>query len=250
MGRGHGCRRGEQMSIYDAAMRYMREGVALVVLAGKEYGSGSSRDWAAKGTELLGVRAVIAQSFERIHRSNLVGMGVLPLQFPEGQSAQSLGLTGEEVFAIEGLADAMNAGEAPREVRVRAERDAGAHGSDRSIEFDGERAHRHPARGRVLPPRRHPPVRAARAARVTPAPIGTDPGAGGRMTTDPTDGGATGGGVSDGCGRAAVGRAAVGRARRRPSRDCCSTCSPRTDPPATRPTPRPCGWRRRARSRR
>ncbi len=113
---------GEQLSIYDAAMRYMQEGVPLVVLAGKEYGTGSSRDWAAKGTKLLGVRAVIAQSFERIHRSNLVGMGVLPLQFPEGESAQSLGLTGEETFSIEGFAAAMNSGgEAPREVAVRAE---------------------------------------------------------------------------------------------------------------------------------
>ena len=84
---------GEQMSIYDAAMRYQREGVPLVVLGGKEYGSGSSRDWAAKGTSLLGVRAVLAESFERIHRSNLVGMGVLPLQFVEGQNAESLGLT-------------------------------------------------------------------------------------------------------------------------------------------------------------
>jgi aconitate hydratase len=106
---------GEQSSIYDAAMRYQQEDVPLVVLAGKEYGSGSSRDWAAKGTKLLGVRAVIAQSFERIHRSNLVGMGVLPLQFPEGESAGSLGLTGEEVFSITGLAEAMN-GEAPKNV--------------------------------------------------------------------------------------------------------------------------------------
>jgi aconitate hydratase len=118
---------GEVMSIYDAAMRYAEEGVPLVVLAGREYGSGSSRDWAAKGTKLLGVRAVIAQSFERIHRSNLVGMGVLPLQFPDGQSARSLGLTGEEVFTIEGLADAMNAGDRskigppPREVQVTAQ---------------------------------------------------------------------------------------------------------------------------------
>jgi aconitate hydratase len=100
---------GEQTSIYDAAMRYAEEGVELVVLAGKEYGSGSSRDWAAKGTKLLGVRAVIAESFERIHRSNLVGMGVLPLQFPDGESAQSLGLSGEEVFAIEGIVDAADA---------------------------------------------------------------------------------------------------------------------------------------------
>ncbi len=92
---------GEQMSIFDAAMRYIGEGVPLVVLAGKEYGSGSSRDWAAKGPRLMGVRAVIAQSFERIHRSNLVGMGVLPLQFAEGQSARSLGLTGRETFDID-----------------------------------------------------------------------------------------------------------------------------------------------------
>ncbi len=94
----------EQLPIYDAAMRYQEEGVPLVVLAGREYGSGSSRDWAAKGTFLLGVRAVIAQSFERIHRSNLIGMGVLPLEFPEGASADSLGLTGHEVFTISGLA--------------------------------------------------------------------------------------------------------------------------------------------------
>ena len=112
------------MSIYDAAMLYQRDRVPLVVLAGKEYGSGSSRDWAAKGTSLLGVRAVIAQSFERIHRSNLIGMGVLPLQFPDGQSAQSLGLTGEEVFSITGLAEAMaDGGAAPHAVSVVAQRE-------------------------------------------------------------------------------------------------------------------------------
>jgi aconitate hydratase len=94
---------GEQMSIYDAAMRYKQEGTPLVILAGKEYGTGSSRDWAAKGTMLLGAKAVIAESFERIHRSNLIGMGVLPLQFKEGQNAQSLGLTGKETFEIIGL---------------------------------------------------------------------------------------------------------------------------------------------------
>jgi aconitate hydratase len=117
---------GEVLSIYDAAMRYVQAGVPLVVLAGKEYGSGSSRDWAAKGTQLLGVRAVIAQSFERIHRSNLIGMGVLPLQFPAGEDSASLGLNGEEVIAIEGLAQAMHDGGAPpREVTVRAAR-AGA----------------------------------------------------------------------------------------------------------------------------
>ncbi len=117
---------GEQMSIYDAAMRYIQEDIELVVLAGREYGSGSSRDWAAKGTKLLGVKAVIAESFERIHRSNLVGMGVLPLQFPEGASARSLGLTGEERFTITGLAAAMaGGGGPPAEVDVSAERDRG-----------------------------------------------------------------------------------------------------------------------------
>ena len=95
---------GEQMSIYDASMRYQGDGVPLVILAGKEYGTGSSRDWAAKGTYLLGVRAVIAESFERIHRSNLVGMGVLPLTYKDGQNAESLGLTGTEIFTLEGLA--------------------------------------------------------------------------------------------------------------------------------------------------
>jgi aconitate hydratase len=108
---------GEEMSIYDAAMRYQEQGTPLVVLAGKEYGSGSSRDWAAKGTLLLGVKAVIAQSFERIHRSNLVGMGVLPLQFQDGDSAQSLGLSGHETFTIEGLSEG---DELPRELTVTA----------------------------------------------------------------------------------------------------------------------------------
>jgi aconitate hydratase len=101
-----GVPREDSMPIYDAAMRYAADGVPLVILAGKEYGSGSSRDWAAKGTTLLGVRAVLAESFERIHRSNLIGMGVLPLQFTEGASVESLGLTGEETFAVAGLAGA------------------------------------------------------------------------------------------------------------------------------------------------
>jgi aconitate hydratase len=91
------------MSIFDASVKYAERGVPLVILAGKEYGSGSSRDWAAKGPKLLGVRAVIAESFERIHRSNLVGMGILPLQFEEGQNVESLGLTGEEVYDFTGL---------------------------------------------------------------------------------------------------------------------------------------------------
>ncbi|MEP7241500.1 MAG: aconitate hydratase, partial [Devosia sp.] len=94
---------GTHMPIYDAAMAYEKNGTPLVIFAGKEYGTGSSRDWAAKGTRLLGVRAVVAQSFERIHRSNLIGMGVLPLQFAEGESWQSLGLTGDETISIEGL---------------------------------------------------------------------------------------------------------------------------------------------------
>jgi aconitate hydratase len=101
---------GEQLSIYDAAMRYKKEGTPLLVIAGKEYGTGSSRDWAAKGTALLGVRAVIAESFERIHRSNLVGMGVLPLQFLEGQNRETLGLTGKEVYTIRGIAEGLQPG--------------------------------------------------------------------------------------------------------------------------------------------
>jgi aconitate hydratase len=115
---------GEEMTIYEAAMGYAREGTPLVVLAGKEYGSGSSRDWAAKGTALLGVRAVIAESFERIHRSNLIGMGVLPLELPEGEGVDSLDLTGEEVFDIDGLEEATDPGLAgPKRVRVTAARD-------------------------------------------------------------------------------------------------------------------------------
>ena len=95
---------GEKMSVYDAAMKYRDEKVPLIIIAGKEYGSGSSRDWAAKGTILLGARAVLAESFERIHRSNLVGMGVLPLEFSPGENYKSLGLTGLETFDIDGLA--------------------------------------------------------------------------------------------------------------------------------------------------
>jgi aconitate hydratase len=113
---------GEKMSIYDAAMKYKSEGVPLVVLAGKEYGTGSSRDWAAKGPALLGVKAVIAVSFERIHRANLVGMGVLPLQFMPGENVDSLGLTGREVYDILGITDAIK----PRdELIVKATRGDG-----------------------------------------------------------------------------------------------------------------------------
>jgi aconitate hydratase len=108
---------GEQTTIYDASIAYQAAGVPLVILAGKEYGSGSSRDWAAKGTMLLGVRAVIAESYERIHRSNLIGMGVLPLEFPPGQNADTLGLTGTETLALHGI-EALNAGQTPKTVRV------------------------------------------------------------------------------------------------------------------------------------
>lgn len=116
---------GEQESIFDASQAYQAAGIPLVVLGGKEYGSGSSRDWAAKGTALLGVKAVIAESFERIHRSNLIGMGVVPLQFPAGQSAESLGLDGTEIFSITGLT-ALNEGTTPRTVTVRAEKTDGS----------------------------------------------------------------------------------------------------------------------------
>ena len=116
---------GEQESIFDASLAYRAAGVPLVVLGGKEYGSGSSRDWAAKGTALLGVRAVITESFERIHRSNLIGMGVVPLQFPAGESAASLGLDGTETFSVTGLT-ALNEGVTPRTVVVRAERADGS----------------------------------------------------------------------------------------------------------------------------
>ncbi|MFE0325400.1 aconitate hydratase [Streptomyces sp. NPDC003753] len=112
--------------IYDASQNYQAAGIPLVVLAGKEYGSGSSRDWAAKGTALLGVKAVIAESYERIHRSNLIGMGVLPLQFPEGQNAESLGLTGEETFSVSGVTE-LNNGTTPRTVKVT---------TDTGVEFD------------------------------------------------------------------------------------------------------------------
>jgi aconitate hydratase len=110
---------GEQTTIYDASVAYQAAGTPLVILAGKEYGSGSSRDWAAKGTALLGVRAVIAESFERIHRSNLIGMGVLPLQFKDGETAASLGLNGTETFAITGIT-ALNSGGVPKELTVAA----------------------------------------------------------------------------------------------------------------------------------
>jgi aconitate hydratase len=122
---------GPQAFIYDAAQNYAAQDIPLVVLGGKEYGSGSSRDWAAKGTRLLGVRAVIAESFERIHRSNLIGMGVIPLQFPDGKSATDLGLDGTEVFDITGIEE-LNDGKTPKTVHVKASK---SDGKD-AVEFD------------------------------------------------------------------------------------------------------------------
>ena len=121
---------GPQAFIYDAAQNYAAQDIPLVVLGGKEYGSGSSRDWAAKGTRLLGVRAVMTESFERIHRSNLIGMGVIPLQFPAGESAASLKLDGTEVFDITGI-EQLNTGKTPKTVHVKATRSDGS-----TVEFD------------------------------------------------------------------------------------------------------------------
>jgi aconitate hydratase len=126
---------GAQAAIYDAATNYQNANTPLVILAGKEYGSGSSRDWAAKGTSLLGVRAVIAESFERIHRSNLIGMGVVPLQFPAGQNAESLGLDGTEEFTIEGIA-ALNDGPVPLTLRVSAHPTAHSAAGKQPVVFD------------------------------------------------------------------------------------------------------------------
>ncbi|MDI2098029.1 aconitate hydratase AcnA [Ruicaihuangia caeni] len=126
---------GPQSSIYDASVNYQERGIPLVVLGGKEYGSGSSRDWAAKGTSLLGVKAVITESFERIHRSNLIGMGVVPLQFPAGESVQSLGLDGTEIISISGL-EALNEGVTPKTVRVVAEPSEFSPAGKQTVEFD------------------------------------------------------------------------------------------------------------------
>ena len=145
---------GEESTIFEAAERYRADGVPTIVLAGKEYGSGSSRDWAAKGPNLLGVRAVIAESYERIHRSNLIGMGIVPLQYPDGENAESLGLTGRETFAVEGLEN----GEA-REAQVTATPD----GDGDAGRLHRPRAPGDPARARLSPPRRHPALRAAQA---------------------------------------------------------------------------------------
>ena len=161
---------GEQMTIYDAAQRYAADGVPLLVIAGKEYGSGSSRDWAAKGTALLGVRAVLAASFERIHRSNLIGMGVLPLQFTDGP--------GRHHPRPDRRGDLRR----PRPSRGRAGAAHGHRRRHRTRRHPGvhrDRADRHPSRGRLLPARRHPPLRTAPPRRpLTPLIPGPAPGSG------------------------------------------------------------------------
>jgi aconitate hydratase len=144
---------GEQMTIFDASVRYREENVPLIILAGKEYGSGSSRDWAAKGPKLLGIRAVIAESYERIHRSNLVGMGILPLQFGAGDNAESVGLTGQELYAIEGLAQGIAEGFAHgRTVTVVARRDDGiTHRFQATVRIDTPQEIRYYEHGGILP---------------------------------------------------------------------------------------------------
>ncbi len=150
---------GEQTSIYEAAMRYQREGVPLLVIAGREYGTGSSRDWAAKGVLLLGVKAVIAESFERIHRSNLVGMGVLPLQFPPGTTRKTLQLDGSETFDLAGTGRAARAraGAGPDHPPRRRPHRHGA----------GDLPAQHRRRGRLLQRRRHPPPRVEEVAGIS-----------------------------------------------------------------------------------
>jgi aconitate hydratase len=128
---------GEEMFIYDASVKYREEGTPLMVLAGKEYGSGSSRDWAAKGPRLLGVRVVLAESFERIHRSNLVGMGILPLQFLDEENAETNGLTGEEVYDVVGLTQVLKNFAPGKTVKVRARKADGTSGDfDATVRID------------------------------------------------------------------------------------------------------------------
>ncbi len=139
---------GEKMFIYDASVKYQKEGTPLLIIAGKEYGSGSSRDWAAKGTLLLGVRAVIAESFERIHRSNLVGMGVLPMQFLPGENRESLGLTGFEVYSLEGIREAVGAG---AKARVRVKSDSGEKTFEVVVRIDTPQEAEYYRNGGILP---------------------------------------------------------------------------------------------------
>ena len=148
---------GEKMFIYDAAMKYIAQGTPTVIFGGEEYGTGSSRDWAAKGTQLLGVKAVIAKSFERIHRNNLVGMGVLPCQFQGSDTAQSLGIKGDEEIDVIGItADIRPQQEVTLVIKRTRRQEAGSQGAA---------ADRHANRGRLLQARRHPAIRAAGTAR-------------------------------------------------------------------------------------
>jgi len=139
---------GEEMTIFDASEKYRAQGTPLVVLAGKEYGSGSSRDWAAKGPRLLGVRAVLAESFERIHRSNLVGMGVLPMQFLPGQNRESLGLTGFEKYTITGIPEAVAKG---AKARVWAKDDSGEKTFEVVVRIDTPQEAEYYRNGGILP---------------------------------------------------------------------------------------------------
>jgi aconitate hydratase len=139
---------GEKMFIYDASLKYQKEGTPLLVIAGKEYGSGSSRDWAAKGTLLLGVKAVIAESYERIHRSNLVGMGVLPVQFLSGENRESLGLTGFETYSIEGVPQAIASGS---RARVKAKGDQGEKSFEAIVRIDTPMEAEYYRNGGILP---------------------------------------------------------------------------------------------------
>ena len=147
---------GEQTTIFDASAAYQEAGIPLVILAGKEYGSGSSRDWAAKGTALLGVAAVIAETYERIHRSNLIGMGVLPLQYPAGRERRVARPRRHRDVLDLRASTALNEGRTPKTVTV-----IGDQRGRLGVELRGGRAHRHPRRGRLLPQRRHPAVRPA-----------------------------------------------------------------------------------------
>ena len=151
----------QRMPIYDAAMKYKAENVPLVVFAGKEYGTGSSRDWAAKGSVLLGIRAVVTQSFERIHRSNLIGMGVMPLVFEEGTSWQSLGLKGDEQVTIRGLHGELK----PRQRLIAEIVCRQRHAQARAADLP----HRYARRARLLQERRHPAIRAAASRGVSRA---------------------------------------------------------------------------------
>ena len=176
---------GEGMSIFDASEKYREEGVPLMVLAGKEYGSGSSRDWAAKGPKLLGIRAVIAESYERIHRSNLVGMGILPLQFGAGDAVEHLGLTGEETYSIEGLAEGLADGfRHGREVTVVAVKPDGAeHRFTATVRIDTPQEIRYYQHGGILPY----VLRQLLAGRgESPAPGGASSGADAWTGSEPT----------------------------------------------------------------